>query len=1043
MLTRSRKVFGAFLATGATAVLTATLVSATPTTASAAAPTEIATIPADRLTVSAQDTVVFAGATGFAHRRQGVAGVQWTGYATGATRAAPALDGVPAAELHPGGGDHVAVYGTDPGGTLQVGTPGDATLTSHQVPAGFTVKGVGADGTRAIIYAQGATAPPVTEILDLTDGSTQPVEGVPAGGYVTASTGTPIQVDGEHDALVPYVAARGGAVEYLLLDLSTDTATPIDGLQAQSTFRVTPTEIAWRTAVAGSPAIAVLTPQQIRAGDPTPTVYPIVVDSSYDWALAGDHVVAAAHIGPDGKTTGSVVDIPFDGSGPGTLLDSYASTPVQAADGSVLVTGGPDAGHAAVHRFTPGADGALSDATVLTLPPVPQANAGLAMAHGNLRHVESNPTVSGGTDLHLYNHGIAPDTDPTAAPYGRVDGGTLVPAAVRCSSGRQCVRTLDGNAYGLTYLSTDTAGHTTIRENVDPYHASTSTDLAVTGVRLVDVSGGWVLVESTATGEQYAVRSGYSDPVTVGSVTGAALWNATLWRSTGAGTITQYRLASTGVTKLGSVQTGDSCRPDEVQAAQHWLYWSCAGAAAGVYDLTTGASFTVPDGPALLGDGYLVLRTADSLQLVDVHTDAAAPPVKLAALASTTYPDDRGIDWTVDRYSGDIAYVTSDDSVHVLASGVPASPLQATSESSGSGIYPHQGGTSDWNASVSMNHPIAGWRFTITRVATGQVVHSATGGPTRVGAHQTWDGKLADGSYAPNGQYRWQFDAMVDGTATPVPGGGSVVTMVCGTSLYRDYSCLGSGAVLAVNKSDDDRASWWVGNGDGKLHNEGGYTETWPLGTTSRTYTMLIPFGDLNGDGYNDLLVRNGTGDVGGYLGTGDAAFDRSTAGHVTIGPGYGGFTAIVSTGDLNNDGIDDLVVRNGAGVLYFKAGTGASQFKPGVRFTSGWNKYVKLIGAGDLDGDGCGDLLAVDGDGVMWFYRGTKDGRFATKVRVEAGWAKYNTIIGVGDITGDAVPDLIARDSAGTIWRYDGSGHATWSVKHQIATGWSKYALF
>ncbi|WP_030445045.1 FG-GAP-like repeat-containing protein [Actinocatenispora sera] len=1043
MLTRSRKVFRAFLATGITAVLTATLVSAVPATASASSPTEVATVPADRLTSSAQDAVVFAGATGFAHRRQGVTGVQWTDYATGATRAAPALDDVAAAELHPGGGDDVAVYGTDTGGTVQVGRPDDAALTSHQVPAGFTVMGVGADGTRAVISARSATAPPVTEVLDLTDGSTQPIDGVPDTGYVTASTGTPIQLDGEHDALVPYVSERGGAVEYLLLDLATDTATPIGGLPAQTAFRVTPTEIAWRTAVSGAPAIAVLTQQQIRSGEQTPTVYPIVVDSSYDWALVGDHVVAAVHIGPDGKPTGAVVDIPFDGSGPTSLLASYASTPVQAADGSVLVTGGTDDAHAAVHRFTPGADGGLADATVLALPPVPQANAGLAMAHGNLRHIESNPTMSGGTDLHLYNHGIAPDADPTAAPYGQVDGGTLASTAVRCAPGSQCVRALDGNADGLTYLSADTAGHTTIREDVDTVHGVSRVDLAATGVSLVDVSGGWVLVDSTATGEQYAVRPGYADPLTVGPVTGAALWGTSLWRSTCAGTITQYRLASTGVTTLGAIQTGSACQPDEVQAAQHWLYWSCGGTTAGVYDLTTGASFAVPGGSALLGDGYLVLRTADALQLVDVHTDAAAAPEQVAALPSTTLTDDRGIDWTVDRYSGDIAYVAADDSVHVLASGVPASPLVATSVASGSSISPHQGGASDWNASFSVNHPITGWRFTITRVATGQVVRSVTGGPARSGAYQNWDGHLADGSWAPNGQYRWQFDAVVDGTATPVPGGSGVVTMVCGTSLYRDYSCLGSGAVLAVNTSEDDHASWWVGNSDGMLHNEGGYTETWPLGTTSRTYTMLIPFGDLNGDGYNDLLVRNGTGDVGGYLGGGEAVFNRTTAGHVTIGSGYGGFTAIVSVGDLNDDGIDDLVVRNSAGVLYFKAGTGNSQFVAGVRFTSGWNKYVKLIGVGDVDGDGCGDLMAVDGDGVMWFYRGTKDGRFATKVRVESGWAKYNSIIGVGDITGDAVPDLIARDSAGTIWRYDGSGHATWSVKTQIATGWSNYAMF
>jgi hypothetical protein len=273
----------------------------------------------------------------------------------------------------------------------------------------------------------------------------------------------------------------------------------------------------------------------------------------------------------------------------------------------------------------------------------------------------------------------------------------------------------------------------------------------------------------------------------------------------------------------------------------------------------------------------------------------------------------------------------------------------------------------------------------------------------------------------------------------PFTGASGTMQVLCGARVFRDYYCAGSGGLMRDDTTNYD-AGLELGASDGGLH-AGPSTSYWPLGAGG--YSMLIPFGDLNGDGHDDLLVRNNSGEVGGYLGDGGGYFERGVSKHVTIGSGYGGFTAIVSTGDLNGDGIDDLVVRNSAGVLYFKAGTGTSQFKPGVRFTAGWNKYVKLVGAGDLDGDGCGDLLAVDGDGVMWFYRGTKDGKFATKVRIGAGWAKYNAVIGVGDLTGDGIPDLIARDSAGTIWRYDGTGHATWSTKAQIATGWSKYALF
>jgi hypothetical protein len=1045
MVTRSRRSLRAFLGAAITVLLASTgavSVGVGPAEATTT-PTEIAVVPADLPDASAQIRGVFWGATGFAYRRQGVDELRWTEYDSGQTRSATALQTALAdhtMRAHPGGGDLVAMFSPQgTGGTVEVGRPDSETLTSYPVPDDYRVDAVGSNGTRALILRhRSQTVPESLMLLDLASGGTSELTGLP--DTVVFDIGLPrISVDGNDHALVPYRDSYDDpSLHYALVDLDTGAATPIPGMGNQEgNFAFTPSAVAWAVGTADGFAVAVLTQQQILSGDdPQPAEVPLPGDGSgWTWSVTGDHVIAASP--PNGSSTGgAVLDLPLSGGTPRTLLKLAVGGPVDSPDGGVVITGGADAAHADVHHFTTGADGTLVDRTALRVPPVVPDNAGLTMAHGNLRHIEATPHLDSATTLHMYNHGVRPGSS-TESPYGREDGGAFSGDVTTCEPARPCIRGVDGSAEGLLFTRAGRVGvaETVFEGRIDGYGGYHRVSVPVADGRLADASYGWTVVTAQSTGKAYLYRAGYDQPSWTGSATSAALWDDTLWLATASGTITERTFGSDWKTVVRTIHTGVSCQPDEVQVAQHWLYWSCAGKQAGIYDLTSNAAFVVPAGRALLGDGYLAMRHGDELQFVDVHTDQAMRPQHLAYLPASTYADDRGIGWTVDRFSGAVAYADAADSVHVLATGVPGSPVTG---SIGHGWADPRHGE-QWGGTLRVDRPVDAWQLRITRAATGDVVDTQSGGFTQAAITVSWGGKLDSGELAPSGDYDWELLATVDGVTAPVEGSSGQFAVHCGAVQFRDYNCNGQGAVLKVNKSTYS-AVWRYGDGDGKLHtNE--FSEDWPLGTGG--YSMLIPFGDLNGDGYNDLLVRNNSGDVGGYLGYGLNHYDRHENEHVTIGSGYGGFTAIVSTGDLNDDGIDDLVVRNSAGVLYFKAGTGKSQFKPGVRFTAGWNKYVKLIGAGDLDGDGCGDLMAVDGDGVMWFYRGTKDGKFATKVRVGAGWAKYNSIIGIGDLTGDAVPDLIARDSAGTIWRYDGTGHATWSTKTQITTGWSNYAMF
>ncbi len=87
-------------------------------------------------------------------------------------------------------------------------------------------------------------------------------------------------------------------------------------------------------------------------------------------------------------------------------------------------------------------------------------------------------------------------------------------------------------------------------------------------------------------------------------VTGAALWQGTLWRTSGPGRIQaiaeQVGLRSAPVVR--TVSTGVDCAPSDIQVAQHWGCGRPARRAS--TDLATNKEIPVAAGPVLLGGGW-------------------------------------------------------------------------------------------------------------------------------------------------------------------------------------------------------------------------------------------------------------------------------------------------------------------------------------------------------------------------------------------------------------------------------------------------------
>ncbi|MFI6861616.1 FG-GAP repeat domain-containing protein [Streptomyces sp. NPDC050421] len=116
------------------------------------------------------------------------------------------------------------------------------------------------------------------------------------------------------------------------------------------------------------------------------------------------------------------------------------------------------------------------------------------------------------------------------------------------------------------------------------------------------------------------------------------------------------------------------------------------------------------------------------------------------------------------------------------------------------------------------------------------------------------------------------------------------------------------------------------------------------------------------------------------------------------VGGGWNAYAQLAGPGDLTGDGKADLLARDREGVLWLYRGTGTAgaPFAARNRVGGGWNAYTHLVSTGDLTNDGVSDLLATDPSGALWVYRGTGDAAdapFAARTQIGKGWTIYDTL--------------------------------------------------
>jgi hypothetical protein len=234
--------------------------------------------------------------------------------------------------------------------------------------------------------------------------------------------------------------------------------------------------------------------------------------------------------------------------------------------------------------------------------------------------------------------------------------------------------------------------------------------------------------------------------------------------------------------------------------------------------------------------------------------------------------------------------------------------------------------------------------------------------------------------------------------------------------------------------------------------------------------------GDVNGDGYGDVIIGADRNDDGGnnagkaYVYLGSAPGLSTTASWTAAGEvAYGYFgKSVASAGDVDGDGYDDVIVgaygNNGggsdAGKAYVYQNLGLWTLEVAKWTAAGDAAYdyfgKSVASAGDVNGDGYDDVIVGayyndgggDDAGKAYLYLGSASGLSTTASWTVAGEAAGDylgsSVASAGDVNGDSYDDVIVGapnnndggNDAGKAYLYLGSASGLGTTASWTATG-------
>jgi FG-GAP repeat/Secretion system C-terminal sorting domain/FG-GAP-like repeat len=198
--------------------------------------------------------------------------------------------------------------------------------------------------------------------------------------------------------------------------------------------------------------------------------------------------------------------------------------------------------------------------------------------------------------------------------------------------------------------------------------------------------------------------------------------------------------------------------------------------------------------------------------------------------------------------------------------------------------------------------------------------------------------------------------------------------------------------------------------------------------------------GDVNGDGYSDIIsgayfYDNGQTDEGGsfvYHGGADGVNPVASA-LLEIDQAFAIFGNSASAGDVNGDGYGDILVgagnydngeiNEGGIFIYYGSASGINTTPAAIIESNqaGASMGNSVASAGDVNGDGYSDIVAgafnydngETDEGRVYVFHGSAAGINTTPAVIiesnQAGASMGNSVASAGDVNGDGYSDIVA----------------------------------
>jgi len=247
--------------------------------------------------------------------------------------------------------------------------------------------------------------------------------------------------------------------------------------------------------------------------------------------------------------------------------------------------------------------------------------------------------------------------------------------------------------------------------------------------------------------------------------------------------------------------------------------------------------------------------------------------------------------------------------------------------------------------------------------------------------------------------------------------GGETYIVLEGLSenLFEPYVSYPTDSLEAVGIGDfnnDGKLDAAVTSYDGELrvflqNQSGRLDDSIFYATGARPEALAV--GDLNHDGLDDIVTANFSDNTISVFIQGA---DGSIADQVTYATGLGPDS--VAVGDVNADGLDDIAVSNwNSAYISIFIQNASGTLNPKVDYPSPQAGYDD-IAIGDVNGDGLNDVVKMNGQGFnpdLSVFLQNENGVLDTAVSyylTDCEYSCHGGGIGLGDITGDGKNDVV-----------------------------------